>query len=271
MENKQVLIKSFTKEINARIASACLESQGIQAYIKKDDCGGNYPQLQVSPGVQLFVDAEDEQAAITILNDSETEEVSKQEPSIKKSKSNALFFIVIFLLGIGLGYLLNLKLGEFQKKDSAVFENDTNGDNKSDIFSYYKKDILLRQEADRNYDGRIDVWYHYKNNNLASAEFDDNFDNKIDGWAKYRDENNLDLKIDTDFNGKPDATIYMVNQLKVKVDWYPNESSILQKREIYEHGNKKEELIDTDVDGKFDLKIIYDAFGNETHRINLKK
>jgi hypothetical protein len=269
MNNQQIRIKSFITESSARIASAYLESQGIETYIEKDDCGGNYPQLQVSCGIHLLVNAEDEQEAVNLLNDLESDEASNQKIPIKKANATAIYFLIFFLFGLAAGYFLASTINNFRIKENAVFTTDTNGDNKPDLFSYYKKDILLRTEADRNYDGQIDVWYHYKDNIISNAESDDNFDSKIDGWAKYENDNNYEWKIDTDFNGTPDAVIYFVNQLKSRVDWYPNESSILEKREIYEHGNKQEELIDTDRDGKFDLKILFDSFGNEIQRINL--
>jgi hypothetical protein len=68
------------------------------------------------------------------------------------------------------------------------------------------------------------------------------------------------MKVDTNFDGKADATVYVVNGLVHRWDWHPNESAIIERRELYEHDIKKEELVDTDGDGIFDLKITYDRF-----------
>jgi hypothetical protein len=66
----------------------------------------------------------------------------------------------------------------------------------------------------------------------------DNFDGKVDAWEKYKNENNFELEIDTDFNGTADATVYFVNRLKARIDWHPNGSKVIVKREIFENGIK---------------------------------
>jgi len=272
MEDNLVLIESFSSEIDARIASGYLESQGIDTYIEKDDCEGNLPLLQFSSGVRLFVNPDDERKARAILTEIQPEQASQQGIEIKKApkKTITILITLVFVLGFSMGYILYPRIGVSQKT-ASVIETDTNGDNKPDVFSYYNKENLLRVEADRNYDGRIDIWYRYSNNRLTSGEPDDNFDGRIDCWAKYQNENTYEVQIDTDFNGQPDATIYFVHQLKARTDWHPNNSSVIERREVFEHGNKKEELIDSDRDGKFDLKILFDSFGKEVQRIKLKR
>jgi hypothetical protein len=71
-QSNLILIKTFLSEPNARIASAYLESQGIDTLIKKDDAEGNYPSLQLASGVRLFVNNADEQAALALLNEIES-------------------------------------------------------------------------------------------------------------------------------------------------------------------------------------------------------
>lgn len=268
--DKLVPIKSFSNEIDARVASAHLESEGIVTYIKKDDCGGNYPQLQISSGVQLLVNPDAEQKAKNILSEIESDQASKQAVERKKtSNGRGVFFMGFFLLGLAAGYLLFTNFDKVRKTSRDVIETDTNGDGKPDIFSYYRNNKLLRIENDRDYDGVIDAWHRYNDNRIANSEYDDNFDGKIDGWADYENENDFKLKIDSDFNGKPDATVYVVHQLEARVDWQPNGSSIIVKREVFENAIKKEEFIDSDRDGNFDLKLIFDSFGNEVQRTKL--
>jgi hypothetical protein len=268
-QSEMIRIKTFLSEPDARIASAYLESQGITTLIKKDDAEGNYPSLQVSNGVRLFVNAADEQAALALLNEIESDQASKQVPDSKTNKKSATMLIVFLLLGIALGFFLSSVVREYRSASKHVIKVDTINDNKPDVYYYYENKHLVRVEADRNYDGIIDAWYYYNNGKLLSSESDDNFDGKVDAWAKYENENNFELEIDTDFNGTPDATIYFANRLKARIDWHPNGSKIIVKREIFENGTKKYDLIDTHKRGIFDMKVSFDAFGNEVGRKKL--
>jgi hypothetical protein len=269
-QNNLILVKTYLSEPEARIASAYLESQSITTLIKKDDCEGNYPSLQISSGVQLFINASDEQVALSLLNEIESDQALKQVPDSEKTKKKSAKLLAGFLLiGIALGYFLSSTVREHRSASMPVVKVDTNNDDKPDVFYYYKHRQLVSVEADRNYDGVIDVWYYYSNDKLSSSESDDNFDSKADAWAKYRNENNFELEIDADFNGILDATIYFVNGLKAKIDWHPNGSKIIVKREIFENGTKKYDLIDTNKKGKFDMKVNFDAFGKEVGKIKL--
>jgi len=50
-----VCIATFSSEIEAELAKAKLEMEGIAAFIAKDDCGGMRPHLQTILGVRLMV------------------------------------------------------------------------------------------------------------------------------------------------------------------------------------------------------------------------
>ena len=269
-----IILKSFSREIDAQIAAAYLESQGIETLIKKDDAGGNYPQLQMSSGVQLFVNATDEEAARRILREIDSESSSKKAPDAARSKKGTSILVIGFLLlGVWLGYVLSSKIRTFRAagEPKDIIKVDTNEDNRTDIFYYYTNEKLTHVEADRNYDGLIDGRYDYINAKVVAAEFDDNFDGKLDAWAKYQNDNNFELENDTDFNGISDVTSYFANQLQARLDWHPNGSTIIIKREIFKNGVKQREYIDLNKDGNFDFNVEFDAFGNELQRMKLPK
>ncbi|MBF0286539.1 MAG: DUF2007 domain-containing protein [SAR324 cluster bacterium] len=71
MDTEKTVIRTFSNEIIARIASAHLEAQGIDSTVHKDDCGGAYPQLQMSIGVHLLVAHHDLERAEAILQEVE--------------------------------------------------------------------------------------------------------------------------------------------------------------------------------------------------------
>ena len=95
---------------------------------------------------------------------------------------------------------------------------------------------------------------------MRTSTLDDNFDGKPDKWITYNDLFDFVVKVDTDFDGKADATEIYVHGLKHRTDWHPNDSAIIERRQIFERDVLKEELVDTDLDGIFDQRITYDRF-----------
>lgn len=62
-----VELATFGRSIEAEVARTKLESDGIPAYITKDDEGGMTPQLQYTMGVRLYVAKSSVAAAIKSL------------------------------------------------------------------------------------------------------------------------------------------------------------------------------------------------------------
>lgn len=71
--NAFIELKSFPHEMFAQMASDYLSGQGIETFIKKDDCGGFYPQLQFAAGVRLMVAPEEQEKAKKILDEMDME------------------------------------------------------------------------------------------------------------------------------------------------------------------------------------------------------
>ncbi|MGO9482704.1 MAG: DUF2007 domain-containing protein [Candidatus Kryptoniota bacterium] len=72
MDHDQVVVGQFRNEIDAEIAKGHLESEGVKAFIIKEDIGGAFPSLQNTEGVRLSVDKTDEDKARAILNEKYT-------------------------------------------------------------------------------------------------------------------------------------------------------------------------------------------------------
>lgn len=267
---KTVTVKTFSNDTQAHMAQMYLESMGIQSYLKKDDAGGAYPQLQLTTGIQLCVDSKDVQNANSILDEMDKEEVSEKieaEPP-KKSRTWSVFVIGLLLGAFlsSIAFIPYLKDREFAERK---VEYDNYSDEKTDMIYYYSRGNLMEIHEDRDYDGQMDIWYYYGSNKINGSESDDNFDGTIDGWSIYKNQNNYQSKLDTDFDGHPDATAFIVSGLAQKIDWHPRNSQIVERREKFHNGVKTEELLDTNKDGKFDIKITYDPFGNEGNRASI--
>jgi hypothetical protein len=238
-----VVARTYPGEAIASIAASRLGSEGIEAYIRKDDVGGAYPALQMTGGVRLLVKPEDLDNAERILNEMEAEdlgEVEHEEPpeDRKRTKSSLVALIGMFLLGLAAGYVLSPSLTGVSTR-TGVLKYDQNAAGKPGSFHHYVEGQIARVEEDRNYDGKIDAWFKYVAGKLRTGTFDNNFDGEPDSWAEYKDRFNLVERIDTDFDGKPDATDYYVNGIKQKTDWYPNDSPIIERRQLFENGVMK--------------------------------
>ena len=69
MSSGTVLIATFTNLPEAEATRNRLASLGIESEVRRDDVGGMHPHLDLSSGVKLVVNAEDEAAARETLAD----------------------------------------------------------------------------------------------------------------------------------------------------------------------------------------------------------
>jgi hypothetical protein len=262
--DETVVLRTYAGETAASIAASRLGAEGIEAHIHKDDCGGAYPSLQMAGGVRLLVKPEDLKDAEKILNemdaeDSEEVEEEEQPEDRKRTRSNPIVLFGLFLLGLAIGYFLSPELTD-RSTYTGVIKSERYADGKAAVWTHYVNGQVVRVEEDRNHDGKPDAWFVYVAGKLHTSTYDNNFDGKPDSWITYKDRFTWVEKIDTDFDGKPDATIFYVNGLKQRVDWHPNDSANIERREIYEHDVLKKAYVDTDGDGIFDQEITYDRY-----------
>jgi hypothetical protein len=67
-----VRIATYINRPNAESAKNFLQVNGIEAVLIADDAGGLRPELTMSQGIRLWVDAKDEAAARDLLQQAET-------------------------------------------------------------------------------------------------------------------------------------------------------------------------------------------------------
>ena len=107
MEDRFVTFQSFTTEIEAEIVRGRLLSEGIEALIVKDDCGGMYPQLRLTQGVILKVLASELERAARIIGPPP----SSQQPTTPASGAGDMSGIlavnawIVGLIGLGLMFV----------------------------------------------------------------------------------------------------------------------------------------------------------------------
>ena len=64
-----VTVATFATEVEAQIAQATLEANGIYSIILRDDAGGMLPSLHILVNVKLAVQAEDAEEARELLSE----------------------------------------------------------------------------------------------------------------------------------------------------------------------------------------------------------
>ncbi len=67
--NGLYVIRSFTNDLDARIAEAALEAHGIQSIVVSDNAFGMIPALNTLHPVRLMVREADVEAALALLED----------------------------------------------------------------------------------------------------------------------------------------------------------------------------------------------------------
>lgn len=69
-ENDPVCITTYSDEMSAETARMALESNGIHAFVSRDDCGGMRTHMQLATGVRLMIRKADARQAAEILKPS---------------------------------------------------------------------------------------------------------------------------------------------------------------------------------------------------------
>jgi hypothetical protein len=93
--DEAAVVRTYASEALASIGESRLRFEGIEAHIKKDDCGGAYPSLHICAGVRLLVKAEDLKDAEEILNKMDAEQVQRELESENQEETNSRGFEVL--------------------------------------------------------------------------------------------------------------------------------------------------------------------------------
>ena len=120
----------------------------------------------------------------------------------------ALAFVIFFVIKTGKGkqFLQSLRP---KLPPVEVKTEDRNGDEKPDVFFYYRENILFKVNRDRNFDGKLDEWIVINNGKWASRKADDNFDRVVDVRENFSDQGVLQQRErDIDFDATFDETEY---------------------------------------------------------------
>jgi antitoxin component YwqK of YwqJK toxin-antitoxin module len=258
-------------------AKSILQSEGIKYFIRGEGLQDLFAGGRLGTGfnpvigpVEIQVDEKDVEKAKGLLSQieqgefelSETDTIYNhaekcEDSAAKKHKVKGLLkgIIIGVLVSAIAFYLYYYK----EKHFSGVLKYDLNKDLKPDLFYIYKNGVIVRFEEDRNFDGKIDRWDFYKDGTIDRGESDDDFDGRVDTWFYYKNGVVTRVEIDTNFDNKPEIIEDYTNGVLSEKSWYHESSRNLWKRAYFVGGIMKEQYIDQDFDGTFDIKIIYDS------------
>ena len=79
MSDEISVIKVYDDEMEASMAQQVLENAGIRSSLSKDDGGGLVPSLQLTGGVNLIVNKDDEARAVELIGDFEKAKSATEE------------------------------------------------------------------------------------------------------------------------------------------------------------------------------------------------
>jgi hypothetical protein len=239
MDN-MVVLTSFVNELDAQMVVMELQAAGIDAFIRKDDCGGMRPMITAQRGIEVMVPVVDAARAAEIMDmvSSEQSAAAASAPSGRR-KLSKIDLTAMLVVGIIVG-----AIGTWGYVKDRYFPG--------------------KVEVDRNNDGAIDqVWFYDIGGFCTGGHEDNNFDGEWDLWYEYSDGVMEKVHADTDFNGIADVEWKYVFGITAQGNWRPNDFETVRRRVFFKHGVPFKELADSNRDGSFDMETTYDPFGNE--------
>lgn len=273
-------VKTFANLAEAGYASSLLESAGIRASLADEQSFLMTPGMATG-GIRLQVEDPDFERAMRVLEEgpdaaespvagsavsSEPVEIGKIPTGLFVAAAAGLAFLAFAIHQ----FAENRRTGR-RRADNQTYEYDYNQDGRPDHFFIYRDGVLSREEVDRNFDGKIDEWDFFdREGKIERMELDENFDGRPDVWFSYKNGIIGSSRSDTDFNGRPDWFATFENGVAIRSDCRPNDSKIVVRRYISEHGVLREEWVDENQDGVFDYKFLYDPFHTRSEKIPIE-
>lgn len=253
------------------------QSEGIRYFCKGEGLQDLFAGGRLGTGfnpiigsIEIQVDEKDVEKAKELLKQIEKSEFELLETDADYNHSERVedsgakrHTFKALLIGVIIGVLvsvLGFMVYDYREKHfSGVVKYDLNKDSKPDCFYYYENGVIVKVEQDRNFDGKIDLWYFYKDGDLHHGVSDNNFDGIVDTWFNFKNGVLTQIEIDTNSDNKPEIIEYYTNGVLSEKVWIHESSRKIWKRALFESGVMREEYIDRDYDGTFDIKVIYDS------------
>jgi Putative prokaryotic signal transducing protein len=253
--------------IEAHMLLDLLKQEGIEAHLHGEALQGAMGEVPVARLVRLTVMEQDYSAAREIIERWERTEVEATPLPKKAARSSGLRMLVLGL-AVGVG-------STYAAYRTPVTSNgiDHNRDGVLDeTWTYAPNGTAIKMEADRNLDRKVDYVGNFNARGVMhAAEADDNFDGVFETKIGLRNGNAEVSETDTDGDGYADMLTRYVHGVVDTVEFLDLTSGKPLRVEHYALGCLRFADVDTDKDGKLDVRIKYTKLAEVVSKESLLK
>lgn len=144
-----------------------------------------------------------------------------------------------------------------------LLKYDSDGDGKSDTWSYMDGTRVLRIEIDKNEDGKIDRWEYYSaDQKLEKVGFSRGNDGVEDAWSYAAPDGSIArIEVSTRRDGKGNRTEYYEKNMLIRAEEDSDGDGKIDKWESYDGTRLAAVAFDTAHRGTPDRRLLYGADG----------
>ena len=163
-----------------------------------------------------------------------------------------------FLLGLVVGIVCAAAWYRVPVSDSGI---DYNGDGVLDEkWSVTATGVPVSGTVDRNFDGKPDTVSHFgRDRTITRSESDDDFDGTFESKAYYKQGSPYLIETDIDNDGIIDLKTHLAFGVMVSREFINPFTGLPRKIDYYRESQLMYADVDTNLDGKMDKRITYDA------------
>lgn len=243
--------------VEAHMILNLLEQQGLSGRVDGEYLQGGIGDLPATGLVKVMVAEHDYDAAKEIVDKwdaAQPDETPYAEPKRQRSS------LGVFALGLALGIAFTVAF--FRTPVGTDGIDHDRDDVLDEKWTYAPSGLLQKTEVDRNLDRKVDyVAIYGRDGTTESVETDDDFDGIFESRTTYRRGNPHLMEVDTDGDGYRDYKIRFQDGVIVANEYIYPTTGFPEKIEYFKLGKITHAEVDTDRDGKMDLRKHYDKLG----------
>jgi hypothetical protein len=245
--------------LEAQMILNMLEVEGLRGQIDGAYLQGAMGELPAAGLIRVMVDGDDYPRAKELVRAWDAAQpvpAAAAVPAAPAAKSGGR--VSTFLLGLAVGIACAAAWYRVPVSDSGI---DYNGDGVLDEkWSVTATGIPVSGTIDRNFDGKEDsVTYFSGDRTIARSESDDDFDGKFESKAHYKQGSPYLIETDIDNDGIIDLKTHLAFGVMVSREFINPFTGLPRKIDYYRDLQLVYADVDTDLDGKMDKRITYDA------------
>jgi hypothetical protein len=251
-----IVIYEAANGVEAHMILHLLQQSEIKGQIDGEYLQGAMGELPVTGNIRVSVMPQDADEASKII--AEWESIQSAEVPKKRSETSsqkASYFVAGAVIATATMFLLF----RFPGTSEGI---DYNGDGKLEETYYWQGDFISKIESDRNRDGNIDLRSLYGlDGTIEKVEVDNDFNGTFEQSTSYIEGNPVVGRIDSSGDGTRDIRNNYQNGVLIEIELFDPFTNRRKKKSRYNaFGKLVESEFDSDGNGSFDLKIIYNEF-----------